>query len=283
LLVIQRRHGRRDGSALPDPPLFRAAMIGATALILGVLLFLPLALVFSHAFAGGLGAYWQALRHPDTLSALRLTLLAAAISLPLNALFGLAAAWAITKFDFRFKGLVLTLLDLPFAVSPVVAGLVLTLIYGSRGWLGPSFEEMGVRVLFTPIAVVLATLFVTFPFVVRELIPVMEMHGRSEEEAATVLGANFLSTFWHITLPNVRWGLLYGMLLCNARAMGEFGAVSVVSGHLRGSTITLPLHVELLYNEYDLVAAFAAASLLTLLGLVTLLLKTLIEMRSEKH
>ena len=245
-------------------------------------LVLPLVAVFAQALRKGFDVYFAALFEPDALSALALTLIAAAIAVPLNLVFGVFAAWAVTKFDFRGKQLLITLIDLPFSVSPVVAGLIYVLMFGAQGWFGPWLQEHDLKIVFAVPGIVLATVFVTFPFVARELIPLMEAQGREEEEAATVLGASGWQTFWHVTLPNVKWGLLYGVILCNARAMGEFGAVSVVSGHIRGLTNTLPLHVEILYNEYQFAAAFAVASLLALLALVTLGLKTFVEWRQAQ-
>jgi len=244
-----------------------------------VFLLLPLVAVFFEALRKGWGTYLTALADPDALSAIRLTLLAAAISVPLNLVFGISAAWAIAKFEFRGKQFLITLIDLPFSVSPVIAGLVWVLIFGAQGWIGPWAAEHDLKIIFAVPGIVLATIFVTFPFVARELIPLMEAQGREEEEAAIVLGASGWQAFWRVTLPNVKWGLLYGVILCNARAMGEFGAVSVVSGHIRGLTNTLPLHVEILYNEYNFAAAFAVASILALLALVTLALKTFVEYR----
>ncbi len=243
-------------------------------------LLLPLILVFVEAFRNGYHTYLEALVSPDTLSAIKLTLLTAVVAVPVNVIFGLAAAWAIAKFQFRGKALLTTLIDLPFSVSPVVAGLMLVLVFGSRGWLGPWLSDIDFRVIYTPLGIILATVFITVPFVARELIPLMEAQGTEEEEAAIVLGANGWQTFWHVTLPNIKWGLLYGVILCNARAMGEFGAVSVVSGHIRGETNTLPLQVEILYNEYSFSAAFAVASLLAFLALITLLIKTWVEGRA---
>jgi sulfate transport system permease protein len=240
-------------------------------------LLLPLVAVFVEALRKGWGTYITALSDPDALSAIRLTLLAAAISVPLNLVFGISAAWAIAKFEFRGKQFLITLIDLPFSVSPVIAGLVWVLIFGAQGWIGPWASEHDLKIIFAVPGIVLATIFVTFPFVARELIPLMEAQGREEEEAAIVLGATGWQAFWRVTLPNVKWGLLYGVILCNARAMGEFGAVSVVSGHIRGMTNTLPLHVEILYNEYNFAAAFAVASILAMLALVTLAIKTFIE------
>lgn len=248
-----------------------------------VFLLLPLLVVFAEALAKGWQTYLSALAEPDALSAVRLTLLAAVISVPLNLVFGVAAAWAVTRFDFRGKQLLITLIDLPFSVSPVVAGLIFVLVFGQQGWLGPWLAEHGFKIIFSVPGIVLATLFVTVPFVARELIPLLEAQGREEEEAAVVLGARGWQVLWHVTLPNVRWALLYGVILSNARAMGEFGAVSVVSGHIRGETNTLPLHVEILYNEYNFAAAFAVASLLALLALVTLALKSWVEWRGAKE
>jgi sulfate transport system permease protein len=250
---------------------------------LALFLFVPLAAVFAEAFKKGAGYYLESISEPDAWASIRLTLIAAAIAVPLNLVFGVAAAWAIAKFDFRGKSLLITLIDLPFSVSPVISGLIYVLIFGLQGWLGPWLQEHGIRIIFAVPGIVLATIFVTFPFVARELIPLMQAQGREEEEAAAVLGASGWQTLWHVTLPNVKWGILYGVILCNARAMGEFGAVSVVSGHIRGLTNTLPLHVEILYNEYNFAAAFACASLLVLLALVTLAIKTVVEIRQEKE
>jgi len=244
---------------------------------IGFFLVLPLVAVFAEALAKGLATYGAALVEPDAISAIKLTLLVAAISVPLNVVFGLCAAWAVAKFDFRGRSLLVTLIDLPFSISPVVAGLVYVLLFGAQGWAGPWLIDHGVRIIFAVPGIVLATILVTFPFVARELIPLMQEQGRADEEAALALGASGFRTFLRVTLPNIKWGLLYGVLLCNARAMGEFGAVSVVSGHLRGLTNTVPLHVEILYNEYNFAAAFAVASLLALLALVTLVLKTSLE------
>jgi sulfate/thiosulfate transport system permease protein len=269
----------QTNAAIGEPPLVRWLLIGVTLLFLALFLLLPLLSVFSQALAGGVRAYFAALADADTGSAIRLTLLTAAIAVPLNTAFGVAAAWAIAKFNFPGKGVLITLIDLPFSVSPVIAGLVFILIFGSHGWLGPWLSAHGVKIVFATPGIVLATVFVTFPFVARELIPLMQAQGRDEEHAALTLGAGGWSTFWHVTLPNIRWGLLYGVLLCNARAMGEFGAVSVVSGHVRGHTNTMPLQVEILYNDYQFVAAFAVASLLALLAFVTLGLKSFLEWR----
>jgi sulfate/thiosulfate transport system permease protein len=252
-------------------------------LYLALFLFIPLATVFVEAFKKGVGFYFNAITEADTLSAIRLTLIAAAISVPLNLIFGIAAAWAIAKFDFRGKSLLITLIDLPFSVSPVISGLIYVLVFGLQGWLGPWLDAHNIKIIFAVPGIVLATIFVTFPFVARELIPLMQAQGRDEEEAAAVLGASGWQTLWYVTLPNVKWGLLYGVILCNARAMGEFGAVSVVSGHVRGLTNTLPLHVEILYNEYAFAAAFATASLLAGLAVVTLVVKAVIEHRFLKE
>jgi sulfate/thiosulfate transport system permease protein len=252
-------------------------------LYLALFLFIPLATVFVEAFKKGVGFYFSAITEADTLSAIRLTLIAAAISVPLNLIFGIAAAWAIAKFDFRGKSLLITLIDLPFSVSPVISGLIYVLVFGLQGWLGPWLDAHDIKIIFAVPGIVLATIFVTFPFVARELIPLMQAQGRDEEEAAAVLGASGWQTLWYVTLPNVKWGLLYGVILCNARAMGEFGAVSVVSGHVRGLTNTLPLHVEILYNEYAFAAAFATASLLAGLAVVTLVVKAIIEHRFLKE
>jgi sulfate transport system permease protein len=262
-----------------EPRWLRWLLTGLALGFLALNLALPLAAVFIEGLRKGVAAYAAAIVEPDAVAALRLTLTVAAIAVPLNVIVGLAASWAIAKFDFRFKSLLVTLIDLPFSVSPVVAGLIYVLMFGMAGWFGPWLQAHDVQILFAVPGLVLATIFVTFPFVARELIPLMEEQGRDEEEAALSLGASGLSTFWHVTLPNVRWGLLYGVLLCNARAMGEFGAVSVVSGHIRGRTNTLPLHIEILYNEYNFAAAFAVASLLAGLALVTLVLKSLLEWR----
>ena len=247
--------------------------------VMSVLVILPLFTVFHDALAKGVGTFFSKLKEPDALAAIRLTLLVAAISVPLNAAFGVAAAWAIAKFEFKGKAFLTTLIDLPFSVSPVISGLVYVLLFGAQGLLGGWLKAHGIVILFAVPGIVLATVFVTFPFVARELIPLMQEQGNGDEEAALSLGANGWQTFWYVTLPNVKWGLLYGVLLCNARAMGEFGAVSVVSGHIRGLTNTMPLHVEILYNEYQSVAAFAVASLLALLALVTLVLKSILEYR----
>lgn len=248
-----------------------------------IFLLLPLVAVFVEALRKGFGVYFAALSEPDAVSAIRLTLLAAAIAVPLNLVFGIAAAWAIAKFDFRGKQLLITLIDLPFSVSPVVAGLIYVLVFGAQGWLGPWLSAHDIKIIFAVPGIVLATVFVTFPFIARELIPLMQAQGRDEEEAAITLGASGWQTFRRVTLPNIKWALLYGVILCNARAMGEFGAVSVVSGHIRGETNTMPLHVEILYNEYQFAAAFAVASLLALLALVTLAIKSYIEWQAGRR
>ena len=260
----------------------RATMIAVSLLFLGLLLAAPLAAVLGQAFAKGWQAYVEAFADPDTLAAIRLTLLTAAIVVPVNTVFGICASWAIAKFEFKGKSLLITLIDLPFAVSPVIAGLVFVLLFGAQGWFGPWFQERDIQVIFAVPGIVLATLFITFPYVARELIPLMQQQGSEEEEAAITLGASAWVTFLRVTLPKIRWGLLYGVILCNARAMGEFGAVSVVSGHIRGLTNTMPLQVEILYNEYNFVAAFAVASLLAVLAVVTLVLKTFVEWRADR-
>ena len=262
-----------------EPVLVRRALTGVALVVLGLFLALPLAVVFTEAFGKGASTYFAALRDPDTLSAIRLTLLTAAVAVPLNLVFGVAAAWAITKFSFPGRRILVALIDVPFTVSPVIAGMVFVLLFGSQGWLGSWLGDHDIKIVFAVPGIMLATTFVTFPFVARELIPLMEEQGTEEEEAALVLGATGWQIFRRITLPNIKWGLLYGVILCNARAMGEFGAVSVVSGHIRGATNTLPLHVEILYNEYRLAAAFAVASLLSLLGIATLVAKGLVEWR----
>ncbi len=260
----------------------KAGLIGLAAAVIGLFLVVPLALIFTRAISGG-GAVLDMIDDADALSAIRLTLLVAVIAVPLNLVFGLAASWALAKFEFRGRSLLITLIDLPFSVSPVVSGLIYVLLFGLQGLLGPFLHRHGIQIIFAVPGIVLATIFVTFPFVARELIPLMEAQGRGEEEAALVLGASGWQTFCRVTLPNIRWGLLYGVLLSNARAMGEFGAVSVVSGHIRGLTNTMPLHVEVLYNEYNLPAAFGMAALLALLALVTLVAKSLLEWRLRGH
>ncbi|WP_326541386.1 sulfate ABC transporter permease subunit CysW [Pseudorhodoferax sp.] len=266
-----------------EAPWVRRTLIGVALLFLALFLLLPLAAVFTEALRKGLDAYVEALREPDAWAAIRLTLITAAIAVPLNLVFGVCAAWCIAKYEFRGKAFLTTLVDLPFSVSPVVAGLIYVLVFGAHGWFGPWLAEHNIKIIFAIPGIVLATVFVTFPFIARELIPLMQAQGNEEEQAAIVLGASGWQTFWHVTLPNIKWGLLYGVILCNARAMGEFGAVSVVSGHIRGQTNTMPLHVEILYNEYQSVAAFAVASLLALLALVTLCIKSYIEWRFERE
>jgi sulfate transport system permease protein len=259
----------------------RAVLISVVLLFLGIFLLLPLIVVFTEAFKKGLEVYIESIREPDAAAAIQLTLMAAVIAVPLNLAFGIAAAWAIAKFDFPGKSFLITLIDLPFSVSPVISGLVFVLLFGLQGWLGPWLAEQDIKIVFAVPGIVLATIFVTFPFVARELIPLMQSQGSEEEEAARTLGAGGWQTFWRVTLPNIKWGLLYGVILCNARAMGEFGAVSVVSGHIRGATNTIPLHAEILYNEYNSTAAFAMASLLTILTLVTIALKAFIDWKSQ--
>lgn len=273
----------RKERATQEPAWVRWCLIGLAFVFLTLFLFIPLISVFYEAFKKGTDVYLAAITDPDAVSAIKLTLTVAVIAVPLNLVFGVAAAWAIAKFEFRGKNLLITLIDLPFSVSPVVSGLIYVLVFGLQGWLGPWLAEHDLKIIFAVPGIVLATVFVTVPFIARELIPLMQAQGTEEEEAAVVLGASGWQTFYHVTLPNIKWGLLYGAILCNARAMGEFGAVSVVSGHIRGSTNTLPLHVEILYNEYNFAAAFAVASLLALLALVTLALKTLIESRNKHH
>jgi sulfate transport system permease protein len=269
-------------SALQDPPVVRRVLVGVALIFLGLFLLLPLAAVFGEALAGGWRIYRDAIREPAALAAIRLTLLVAVISVPANAIFGVAAAWAIARFEFPGKGVLITLIDLPFAVSPVISGLIFVLLFGAQGYFGPWLAEHGVKIIFAVPGIVLATCFITFPFVARELIPLMQEQGAEEEEAALSLGASGWQTFVRITLPKIRLGVLYGMILLNARAMGEFGAVSVVSGHIRGLTNTMPLHVEILYNEYQTAAAFAVASLLALLAIVTLVTKRLLEWRMRR-
>jgi sulfate transport system permease protein len=261
----------------------RYTLTGLALAFMLLFLVLPLAAVFTEALRKGWPAYWEALQEPDAWAAIRLTLITAAVAVPLNLAFGVAAAWAIAKYEFRGKSLLTTLIDLPFSVSPVVAGLTYVLVFGAQGWFGPWLAEHGIRIVFAVPGIILATIFVTFPFIARELIPLMQAQGNDEEQAAIVLGASGWQTFRRVTLPNIKWGLIYGVILCNARAMGEFGAVSVVSGHIRGQTNTMPLHVEVLYNEYQSVAAFAVASLLALLALVTLAIKSVAEWRMERE
>ena len=263
-----------------DPLWARYILIGIALAFLALFLFVPLAAVFTEAFRKGIGVYVASLNHEDARSAIALTLLIAVLAVPLNAVFGVAAAWAIAKFEFKGKSLLLSLIDLPFAVSPVVSGLVYVLLFGAQGLFGPWLAEHDVKVIFAVPGMLLATIFITFPFIARELIPLMQAQGSDQEYAALSLGASGWQTFWRVTLPNIKWALFYGVILCNARAMGEFGAVSVVSGHIRGETNTLPLHIEVLYNEYNFAAAFACASVLSILGLITLGLKSLIEWRA---
>jgi len=270
-------------AATAEPAWVRRTLIGLALAFLAFFLFVPLAAVFFEAFKKGWSVYLAAITEPDAVSAIWLTLIAAAVSVPLNLVFGVAAAWCIAKFDFRGKNVLLTLIDLPFSVSPVIAGLIYVLIFGLQGWFGASLRDHDLKVIFAVPGIVLATIFVTFPFIARELIPLMQAQGQEQEEAARVLGASGWQMFWRVTLPNVKWALLYGVILCNARAMGEFGAVSVVSGHIRGQTNTMPLHIEILYNEYQFAAAFAVASLLALLALVTLVLKYSVEQRVKKQ
>jgi len=270
---------RNIRTATTEPAAVKWTLIAIALGFLTFFLFIPLAVVFVEAFKKGVDVYLAAIVEPDALSAVKLTLIAAAISVPLNLVFGLAAAWCIAKFEFRGKNLLLTLIDLPFSVSPVISGLIYVLVFGLQGWFGEWMRDHDLKIIFALPGIVLATTFVTFPFVARELIPLMQAQGIEQEEAARVLGAGGWQIFWRVTLPNVKWALLYGVILCNARAMGEFGAVSVVSGHIRGQTNTMPLHIEILYNEYQFAAAFAVASLLALLALVTLVLKYLVEQR----
>ena len=274
---------RHETLSTREPAWVKGVLIGIALTFFAVFLLLPLATVFTEALRKGWGAYAAALLHPDARSAIMLTALVAVIAVPLNLVFGVAAAWAIAKFEFAGKRLLITLIDLPFSVSPVISGLIYVLMFGAQGWFGPWLQAHDIKIIFALPGIVLATIFVTFPFVARELIPLMEAQGSEEEEAAVVLGASGWQVFWHTTLPSIRWGLLYGVILCNARAMGEFGAVSVVSGHIRGMTNPLPLHVEILYNEYNYAAAFAVASLLALLAIVTLGLKTLVERQTRRQ
>ncbi len=280
---FQQYHGKvASKRATSEPTWVRWGLIGITVAFLGLFLLVPLAAVFTEALRKGWSVYLAAITEADALSAMKLTLIASLVAVPLNLVFGVAAAWAITKFEFRGKNFLITLIDLPFAVSPVIAGLIFVLIFGLQGWFGEWLIDHDLKVVFAVPGIVLATIFVTFPFVARELIPLMQAQGKEEEEAALVLGASGWKMLWHVTLPNVKWGLIYGVILTNARAMGEFGAVSVVSGHIRGLTNTMPLHVEILYNEYNYAAAFAVASLLTLLALVTLVLKTYVEWQASR-
>jgi len=284
---VTLRKGRTAANQGPRATLeaawVRWTLIGVAIAFLGLFLFMPLAVVFSAALSKGVGTYLAGFREPDAIAAIKLTLLTAAIAVPLNLIFGVAAAWAIAKFDFAGKSLLVTLIDLPFSVSPVVSGLIYVLIFGLQGLLGPWLREHDIKIIFAVPGIILATIFVTFPFVARELIPLIQAQGNEEEEAALTLGAGGWQTFFRVTLPNVKWGLLYGVIICNARAMGEFGAVSVVSGHIRGLTNTMPLHIEILYNEYQYVPAFAVASLLALLALVTLVVKSVVEWKSQER
>jgi sulfate/thiosulfate transport system permease protein len=275
-LLLQRRTHAAAG-----PPILRWLLIGTALLFLGLFLVIPLVAVFTYAFEKGAGAYLASLAEPETWAAIRLTLTAALIAVPLNLAFGLAASWLIARFRFPGRDLLITLIDLPFSVSPVIAGLIFVLLFGRQGWLGPWLASHDLQIIFAVPGIVIATMFVTFPFVAREVLPVMQAQGSDEEEAALTLGASGWYTFLRVTLPKVKWGVIYGVILCNARAMGEFGAVSVVSGHVRGVTTTLPLHAEILYNEYDFVGAFAAASLLTVLALITLVVKKYVEWRAH--
>ncbi len=269
--------GKRVRIAVEEPLWVRRLLIALAVAFMGIILLTPLAAVFHEAFRKGIPAYFKSISSPDTLSAIKLTLQATAIAVPLNVVFGIAAAWAIAKFDFMGKNFLITLIDIPFSVSPVISGLVFVLLFGAQEYFGEYLLDRDIAIIFAVPGIVLATIFVTFPFVARELIPIMQAQGTEEEEASVVLGANGWQTFWRITLPNIKWGLLYGVVLCNARAMGEFGAVSVVSGHIRGETNTLPLHVEILYNEYDFSGAFAVASLLAFLAVITLVAKKILE------
>lgn len=268
---------------LSDPSWVKWSLITIGFMFLGLFLIMPTVVVLLNAFSKGIGGYWEFLIASDTVSAIRLTLLAAAISVPANLVFGIAASWAIAKFDFVGKKFLIALIDLPFTVSPVISGLVFILLFGAHGFLGPWLQEYGIKIIFSVPGIVLATIFVTFPFVAREVIPLMESQGPDEENAAVILGANGWQTLFRVTLPNIKWGLLYGVILCNARAMGEFGAVSVVSGHIRGVTNTIPLHVEILYNEYNFTAAFAVSSLLMFLAFVTLLAKHFVEWKAKQE
>jgi len=277
------RKNKKVRPATMEPRWLKITLLLLAIGFLTIFLLVPLVAVFTEALKKGWALYLEAIIDADALSAMKLTLIAAGIAVPLNLIFGVAASWAIAKFEFRGKSVLLTLIDLPFSVSPVISGLMYVLLFGAQGWFGDWLREHDIKILFAVPGIVLATIFVTFPFVARELIPLMQAQGSEEEEAALVLGASGWQTFWHVTLPNIKWGLLYGVILCNARAMGEFGAVSVVSGHIRGQTNTMPLQVEILYNEYNFVAAFAVASLLTLLALLTLALKSIVEWRTNEN
>jgi sulfate transport system permease protein len=279
----QSRISGKSHTATGDPLWVQVTMITIATGFVGLFLVLPLAVVFTEALRNGFAAYLRSFRDPAAWQAIKLTMIATGISLPLNLFFGIVAAWAIAKFEFTGKSLLITLIDLPFAVSPVISGVIYVLLFGMQGWLGPWLAEHDIKIIFAVPGIVLATVFVTFPFIARELIPLMQEQGNEEEQAAISLGANGWQTFWRVTLPNIKWAVLYGVILCNARAMGEFGAVSVVSGHIRGKTNTIPLHVEILYNEYNVVAAFAMASILALLGLVTLSAKTFLEWKIQQQ
>ena len=281
-MSVQHRTPTHAINSTGEPVWLRRTLIGVALVFVVLFLVLPLAAVFTEALRKGFDAFLEALKEPDAWSAIKLTFLITAIAVPLNLVFGVCAAWAIAKFEFRGKAFLTTLVDLPFSVSPVVAGLIYVLVFGAQGWFGPWLQANDIKVIFAVPGIVLATVFVTFPFIARELIPLMQAQGNEEEQAAMVLGASGLQIFWRVTLPNIKWGLLYGVILCNARAMGEFGAVSVVSGHIRGQTNTMPLHVEILYNEYQSVAAFAVASLLALLALVTLVIKSVVEWQQQR-
>lgn len=280
---------RRGSAPVPhsgvtaEPPVIRWLLIGFALLFLGLVLFIPLIAVFAKALEDGIAVYLAAITEPDAMAAIRLTLMTVAIALPLNTVFGLAAAWAIAKFEFKGKNFLITLIDLPFAVSPVIAGLVFVFLFGAPGIFGPWLDAHDIKIIFAVPGIVLATIFVTFPFAARELIPLMHSQGTAEEEAAITLGASGWQTFWRVTLPNIKWGLIYGVILTSARAVGEFGAVSVVSGHIRGLTNTMPLHVEILYNEYQFVAAFAVASLMSLMAIITLVVKNIAEWKVQQE
>lgn len=280
--ILHRRPTQTVNRAINEPPIVRFLLTAVVFVFLALFLAVPLAVVFVHAVQKGISLYFSSILDPDTLSAIRLTLLVAAISVPINTVFGVSAAWAIAKFNFKGKNILLTLIDLPFSVSPVISGMIFVLLFGAQGFFGHWLIAHNIKIIFAIPGIVLSTLFVTFPFVARELIPLMQAQGNEDEEAAITLGASGLQTFFRITLPNIKWGLIYGVILCNARAMGEFGAVSVVSGHIRGLTNTMPLHIEILYNEYNFTAAFAVSSLLVMLALVTLVIKSIVEWKTAK-